>query len=1339
MGVLLLGPIIPALAQDDVPTNEARQAVQKATKGTIPNQIYPSSHLFTQISAQMSSKHHNQPAVIHGYVLLAGNAEHEFWDISDPYHPVRLSEFRSPHNGGEAESHQISFAKYSDGRLLLATTSGRGIDLWDITDPSAPQLLNALVLADIRYGDNTEAVWGISWQGNHIYVGGTNTGLHIVDATDPTNPTVINRIPTATFGNVSAGPLFAVGNLLVMTTPKNSAGIVTLDISDPERPFLLDVLVPTSNTSSYIGGFYGRYATLLRPYRIYDVTTDPSQIQEIGRFNEPHSEYVSFGDGYLYLGELRGGTEGIWKYDLTNPNEPLLVGRVVGRDARWDDQFSVPVGNLLIVSDDQHVNGFVGSYVAVHDTDPDTQPPEVLYTNPINGATEQALTTRIALSFSDQIELSSVNNRSFTVRPVGGQPIHGRWGLNQTILNFWPDHPLQPNTTYEVRLPAGGIADLVGNGIDEEFISTFTTKSTLDNSLGPDEAFSCTLLPPAPTAVGITVTLSATALGPTTTYLWDLGDGSQAVGQRVTHVYDKPGRYPVVLTVSSANLLQSESFEAESATLNERCAATQIVHRPLTQGGPMHSTTIFLDEADKKVWVVNPDSNSVTAVAADSLSTLFEVSVGRRPRTLAKAPDGTIWVVNDLSHNISILDGVDGSLLETIPLPYGCEPYGIVFAPDGSAAYVTLQALGSLVKIDTSSRSTIMTTILQNENLRAQQGSIPKVSGLAISHDSTHIFVTRFISPDSGGEVYRVDASSMTLQATVPLANDPGPDTPDSGRGIPNYLGPITISPDGRKAWIPSKKDNMDRGRARDGQALTHDSMVRPIVSQIDLLMDREDLSARVDLNDADSPVAAASSPHGDLLFVALQGINRVTVLDAYSGLEVASMATGLAPQGLALGSDGRLYVQNFLDRTLSVFDVTTILDGSDLVADLLATIKLVEIEPLTDQILQGKQIFYNAADSRMGLEGYISCASCHIEGDHDGRVWDFTDRGEGLRNTISLLGRGGVKHGPLHWTGNFDEIQDFESDIRLHFDGTGFIPNSAFNVGTRRNPLGDSKVGVSPELDALAAYVSSLKNIPASAHRTAKGRLTPSAQAGRALFVALNCSTCHSGNNYTDSALNVWHDVGTIQPTSGSRIGSVLRGFDTPTLKGLAISAPYLHNGSAATLFDVINHPQHGNASVLNSSSKGDLAAYLLSIDESIELGLGQAVPYEAEAAYLSGGVAARANHFGYSDLGYVDYPNHSGSHVFSEWWVHLDSSTVAQLTFRYANGDIIDRPLTLIINERIIQTVHFDPTTSWDQWQDVTIEHVALTAGRNAVRLVADHDLGPNIDYLRLTSESD
>ena len=83
------------------------------------------------------------------------------------------------------------------------------------------------------------------------------------------------------------------------------------------------------------------------------------------------------------------------------------------------------------------------------------------------------------------------------------------------------------------------------------------------------------------------------------------------------------------------------------------------------------------------------------------------------------------------------------------------------------------------------------------------------------------------------------------------------------------------------------------------------------------------------------------------------------------------------------------------------------------------------------------------------------------------------------------------MAHGFLHWSANFDEVQDFEGQIRALAGGTGLMTDAAFNQGTRNQPLGDPKAGLSADLDALAAYVASLDAFSPSPHRNADGTLT--------------------------------------------------------------------------------------------------------------------------------------------------------------------------------------------------------------------------------------------------------
>ncbi|MEZ4621598.1 MAG: discoidin domain-containing protein [Caldilineaceae bacterium] len=300
----------------------------------------------------------------------------------------------------------------------------------------------------------------------------------------------------------------------------------------------------------------------------------------------------------------------------------------------------------------------------------------------------------------------------------------------------------------------------------------------------------------------------------------------------------------------------------------------------------------------------------------------------------------------------------------------------------------------------------------------------------------------------------------------------------------------------------------------------------------------------------------------------------------------------GRAPQGLALSADGsRLYVQNFMDRTVSVHDLSALYATGTLAAPQAALYNSVASESLPAQVLTGKQLFYDAKDSRLARDNYISCAACHNDGGQDGRVWDLSGFGEGLRNTIDLNGHAG--QGPLHWSANFDEVQDFEGQIRALAGGTGLLSDADFNATS--DPLGTTKAGRSADLDALAAYVNSLTTAPASPHRNGDGTLTAAGTAGKTLFQSANCAQCHSGQPFTDSAPNAGHDIGTIKPSSGNRLGGPLTALDTPTLRGLWNSAPYLHDGSAATLTDAV---RAHNGVTLGDSDLVQLVAYLQQLD---------------------------------------------------------------------------------------------------------------------------------------------
>lgn len=1145
---------------------------------SIPNRAFAPSEVGGVISTAMlteASKKHNQPCVVNGALLLAGNATHSFWDISDPYRPRFLSEFESAHDDGEAESHQVTFQRRHDGtewRTYAAMINGLGVEIWDLSDVIEPALIAEVDIEGVEYGDNTEAVWGVFWQGAALYVGGTSTGLHVVDTSDLDRPTVAARLTTDELGGVIAGPLWALGNHLVITTPKEFAGVATVDVTDPWNPGLLASELP--DQESYIGGFYGGEAYLLTPLRVYDVTTDPAAITLLGSVETPDSEYVSFGEGYAFVGSMRPNA-GNYKYDLTNLAAPEMVQYVEGRTMRGelqgqfiDDQFGLPIGNMLVLSDDEVG---IGTVMAVHAAERDTTGPAIMQTFPRDGATGVPPSSRIFLSFTDQIELATVDTDTIQVRaltgPAAGEPIAGAFGASQTVLSFWPDEPLADNTTYEIVLPAGGVSDLVGNPIASPFTATFATGDTL---VSP----TCAISNVAPAEVGASLTLTAEDAGAGATYTWTVeGETITTDAPVLEHTFAEPARHSVRLRVTT--------LEGASRS----CAATQVVHRPLRETPPTRSSTIVVDDVRGRAFVVNPDANTLSAIDTETLTLAFEVPAGANPRTVAQTPGGRLFVAAEDDDAIVVLDPDSGAELERIALRYGAAPYGV--AARGERVLATLQGTAEVVAIEAGA-------VTERTALGPMGVVVPR--GIAIDGDTT--LVTRFRSGPASAEVYRLATATLALEGTIELVDDPGPDTASSGRGVPNYLSAVTIAPDGARAWVAGKKDNLGRGLARDGEALDPDNTLRTTIAQIDLATGSEALEERVDLDDHDMTVAVALSPAADLAFVVSQGTQRVDVLDAYTGRLVGGFATGLAPQGLTLDARGRLWVQSFLSRSVEIVDVSRLLAGDDARPTAFASVITVAEEPLPPAVLLGKQIFYDG--HAMSQDGYISCASCHLGGDHDGRTWDFTDRGEGLRNTVDLRGRAGTAHGPVHWSGNFDEIQDFENDMRLHFGGPGLLDDADFE--STMDPLGEPKAGRSERLDALAAYVSSLDTFPRSPFKTPAGAFTAEALQGQALFERSGCQDCHAGERLTDSALEVRHDVGTITSASGGRLGGPLDGIDTPTLRGVWQSAPYFHDGSAATLEEAIaGHGEGGVAVELSEEERRLIARFLLELDDDV------------------------------------------------------------------------------------------------------------------------------------------
>jgi YVTN family beta-propeller protein len=672
---------------------------------------------------------------------------------------------------------------------------------------------------------------------------------------------------------------------------------------------------------------------------------------------------------------------------------------------------------------------------------------------------------------------------------------------------------------------------------------------------------------------------------------WEFGDGATSTAANPSHTYTNAGAFRVSLTVS----------DGADAAID-----TVVAHvlGPPTAVPPSKSSLLALNPVETELWIANPDSDSVSvfAVNSNSLVKLAEIPVGRQPRTLAFSPDGArVYVACQGTNELWVLNA--GGRTVTGRIPVGHQPVGVAVAPNDGKILVCNQGEGTL--------SVISPALIVKKILRVADN--PRAA--AIASDGRLAYVTHFLTRGAAGTITEVDLTTLTVSRAIPLVVDASPDTASSGGGFPNMLSAIAIDPAGQAVWFGGLKANTGRGLFLNGEMPRPENTVRAFFGRVILASATEELDRRIDANDSDSVSAIAFSPNGRWAYVTHQGAGRLSVYDLSAATLIrpgdgntVSFAARIdldhAPQGIVVSADGRRgYVANYLSRNVQVLDLST-----PRLPVVISTV-VVTSEPLVASVANGKRLFYRSREPRHSRGNYIACASCHADGGgHDGRTWDFTNRGEGLRNTTDLRGSGGVANGPVHWSGNFDEIQDFENDIVRFFGGTGLAED-----GQPPNPpLDASNAGRSADLDDLAAYVASLTEPARSPFRKEDRTLTEAALRGKAMFLgpALRCASCHVPPRFTDSVVTpdptnfVRHDVGTFTLASGGRLGGPFDGLDTPSLVGLWDSAPYLHDGSAVTLFDVLttknSNDLHGVTSSLSTNQLVDLVEYLLSLDGS-------------------------------------------------------------------------------------------------------------------------------------------
>ena len=592
------------------------------------------------------------------------------------------------------------------------------------------------------------------------------------------------------------------------------------------------------------------------------------------------------------------------------------------------------------------------------------------------------------------------------------------------------------------------------------------------------------------------------------------------------------------------------------------------------------------------------------------------------PAALAISSDGRqLFAACARAHRILVLDAETLAVTASIALPD--MPTGLVLSTNGRTLYVTCAApAGSLVVLDIPRRKilrripaghTAMAPVLTPDEKTAyvcnRFNNDISVINLVSGKETSHIAVERepvsaALTPNGkllvvanhlhngradaervAARVSLIDTATGKLLKNLPLPN---------GSGI---LNDVAISPDGRYACVTHvlarfqlPTTQVERGWINSNALTLIDLDTLSVINTV--LLDNAESGAA-------NPWTCGWSPDGTTLFVTHAGTHEVSLIN-FSGLlerlarlpvnledrltadyttgsrvkadvvnDLAFLTgmreriklNGKGPRA-AVAKGNRLYVASFFSDTVEIINLqhsqTPLLLHARLTADL----------PMSEN--RRGEFYFN--DASICFQGWQSCASCHSDDARvDGLNWDLLNDGIGNpKNTKSML----LAHRtpPAMSMGVRDTA---ETAVRAG------LRSILFTVQPEEVPR------------AIDAYLKSLTPIPSPI--VVSNAFASRIKAGEKIFnsTKAGCSACHPRGLFTDLQ---HYDVSTNNQTD--KPGEA---FDTPTLVEIWRTAPYLHDGSAATLREVLveHNPadRHGSTSHLTPNQLDALICYLLSL----------------------------------------------------------------------------------------------------------------------------------------------
>jgi YVTN family beta-propeller protein len=579
---------------------------------------------------------------------------------------------------------------------------------------------------------------------------------------------------------------------------------------------------------------------------------------------------------------------------------------------------------------------------------------------------------------------------------------------------------------------------------------------------------------------------------------------------------------------------------------------------------------LVVDKDGEHLYITAFTANKVVVYHIKNKKIIAEIDFENSPTGLCLSPDeNTLYVTTSSEKGVlCIVDLKNKKIKSKIPVGH-------------TANSPILDSSGKILFINNQFDNTVSVIRLNTEELIAEIPVLREPVASILTADGQYLFVANYL-PVGPADTYSI-SSSISVISTEENKVVKNIDLPNGSNAIRG----LAISPDSKFVYathilaryqMPTTQ--LERGWMNTNALSIIDVMNLKLYNTV--LLDEIDLGAA-------NPWDVKCSKNGKYLCISHAGSHEVSVINRDSlhhkltkvkdGLNIAGRILkpgdvkndlaflngfrrrislkGLGPRGLILTGD-RIFIAEYFSESIGFFDI------EDRDAHDVYTIKLGNSDHLSD-IRKGELLFH---DGRQCFQMWQSCVSCH-PGDAraDALNWDLLNDGIGnAKNSKSLL----LSHKtpPVMISGVRDKA---ESAVRA---GIKYIQFASL-------PDRDA--------DAIDQYLSSLKPIP-SPHLI-NGELSTSAKRGEKLFISATCIECHSGSLYTDLKQ---YDVGTGKGREKNMK------FDTPTIIENWRTAPYLHDGRAATMREVLTtynpEDKHGITSNLSDQDIDDLVEYVLS-----------------------------------------------------------------------------------------------------------------------------------------------